>query len=188
MTKTRFTVLAIVTVGAGLAAATVVAPRMLGNPTVTPSTAMWVDHFDTVAELRSGVDTVIVATVLGTRAGRVVEGPGLTPLAFTLADLRVDRNVAGEPLTGLTVEQTGGRPGDTTLYVNGDGGPYLPGVQYLLFLNRQPDTDFFYLVNPQGRFAVQGGRLRAVAHDDPVAARLDGLTVDLAVRTILAAR
>ena len=58
------------------------------------------------------------------------------------------------------------------VYIDGDGGPYVPGQKVLLFLNKQSDTEYFYLVNPQGRFSLNGGRLLAVANDDPVAQQL----------------
>lgn len=189
MTKRKFAALAFLAAGAGLAAAALIAPRIYTHATAGRASAMWAEHFETLGDLSTGVDAVVVATVTGTRPGRVVStSGGQGALPFTLVDLRLDRAVLGSVGTSLIVEQTGGQAADRTVYLDDDGGPYRAGDQVLLFLNRQPGTAYYYLVNPQGRFQVDGGRLRAVAASDPVARQLDGSIVDQAVRLILAAK
>jgi hypothetical protein len=175
MRHKRFIIGASVAVAAGVVAALLVAPKIVSHVRKPPAMqAHWVDEYVSLRQMVRDVDAIVLASVLGSRPGRVIPtSAGRAVLPFTLVDLRVERAIRGQ-LTGLiTLEQTGGHDGTRALYIDGDGGPYDRGQQVLLFLKRQPDTGYFYLVNPQGRFTVEKGRLLAVSPDDHVAQRLD---------------
>ena len=168
MTKTRFACLTVLVVVGGFAAALLLAPYAgVGADDGPVMRAAWAQHHGSLPELIQGVDIIVYGTVLGSRPGRTV-----SRIPFTLVDLLVQQAFGGRVGTVITVEQTGGDLYDQAVYIDGDGGPYVPGQKVLLFLNKQPDTEYFYLVNPQGRFSLNGGRLLAVANDDPVAQQL----------------
>ena len=175
MTKTRFACLTVLVVVGGFAAALLLAPYVGARARADNAPVMraaWAQHHGSLPELIQGVDIIVYGTVLGSRPGRTV-----SRVPFTLVDLLVRQAFGGRVGTVITVEQTGGDLFDQAVYIDGDGGPYLPGQKVLLFLNKQSDTEYFYLVNPQGRFSLSGGRLLAVANDDPVAQQLS--TMDL---------
>ena len=188
MTRTRFTILACSAAAAGLVAALLVAPRVRMQFSDPPGMhAMWVDTYQTLGQMVNGVDAIVLGTVQGTRPGRVVPtGAGMLP--FTLVDLVVEQAIGGQVGGFITLEQTGGQSGDRSIFIDGDGGEYTPGGRVLLFLKRQPDTGFYYLVNPQGRFSVEQGTLNAVAPDDPLAQQLDTRLLEQAIGLIRAAR
>lgn len=173
--KMRVAVGGALAVAAGLLASWAVSPwlhRLLHAE--GRMSAAWVKSFASLDEMLQGVDAVVVARVEGSRPGRVVPTASGEPLVFTLVELRAEQVVRGEVPEAFVVEQTGGSFGGKTVYLEGDGGPYAAGQRVLLFLDRQPDTGYFVLANPQGRFAVVRGRLEAAAPEDPVAQVLDG--------------
>lgn len=186
MKHKRFVIGTLVAVAAGMVAALLVAPEITSRIRKPPGMrAQWVDHYVSFREMVRDVDAIVLASVLGSRPGRIIPTSGGTAvLPFTLVDLRVEQAIRG-PVTGLiTLEQTGGHVGTRAIYIDGDGGPYEWGEQALLFLKKQPETGYYYLVNPQGRFAVEEGRLRAASPDDPLAQRLDTRSVAEAIALI----
>lgn len=85
-----------------------------------------------------------------------------------------------------TIERVagGGADGQRVLF-DSDGGAYVEGQRYLLFLKKQPDTEIFYLVNDEGRYAVdEHERLVPAARDGKVAQTLRNRALP-AVRTQL---
>ena len=175
MKRKRFFIGASVAVAAGIVAALLVAPTITSHVRKPPGMqAKWADHYVSLRQMVRDVDAIVLADVLGSRPGRVIStSAGTAVLPFTLVDLRVERAIRGHFSGLITLEQTGGHDGTRAMYIDGDGGPYVRGQQVLLFLKRQPDTGYFYLVNPQGRFSVEKGSLLAVSPDDHVAQRLD---------------
>jgi hypothetical protein len=186
MKRKRFVIGASVAVAAGVIAALLVAPMITSHVRKPPGMqAHWADHYVSLRDMVRDVDAIVFASVLGSRPGRVVStSAGTAVLPFTLVDLRVERAIRGQVTGLITLEQTGGHDGTRAIYIDGDGGPYDRGEQVLLFLKRQPDTGYYYLVNPQGRFAVEKGRLLAASPDDHVAQRLDTRGVGEAIGLI----
>ena len=178
---TQFRNLAGVAVLAGIGAAALIAPRLKPYLQGPPAArAMWAETYETLGQMRAGADAIVVATVQGTRPGRTVQTPDGS-LPFTLVDLVVEQSIRGETPSMITVEQTGGDANGETFLVDGDGGPYQTSQRVVLFLKQQPDTGYYYLVNPQGRFRIGAdGRLNAAAPDDPVSQRLDTRTLQQA--------
>lgn len=136
--------------------------------------AHWAAHYKSLKKMVRRMDLVVSGTVLDTRPGRVAYSDGEDDsVVYTNVLFRVERELKGKASEAvITVEQTGGELPDGSVMSIDDGGPYEPGEQYLLFLKKQPDSDRYYLVNPQGRFHVKRGRLHSVKPDDPVARRL----------------
>lgn len=143
--------------------------------------AAWKDVFDTPVAQTRGVDTVVLAQHVGTSPGRVAMGENpddITP--FELNHFVVTRGFKGLPDgASVTVERVGGTADGETILLDADGGPYVTGEEYVLFLNKQTDTDFYYLVNGEGRYSIdEGGRLTAAVDEGKVAPVLHGKTVD----------
>jgi hypothetical protein len=136
--------------------------------------ATWKDVYNTTEQMTQAVDAVALVTARGTEPGRVAESdsPEGTSVHYVLNHFTVDQVLKGALSAGgaLTVEQTAEmHAGDQVVGVDGDGGPYEAGRQYLVFLNRQPDTGLWYVVSYQGRYDVQNDRLvGVVGHDDVV--------------------
>jgi hypothetical protein len=187
MTKTKLGISVALAMSLGILAAIVVAPSLYpGPPSPDAMQATWADQYVTLREMASDVDAIVLATVQATQPGRqIITGSG-SVLPFTLVNLQVARSIRGNLGEGevFTLEQTGGDVGDRSFSIQGDGGPYTPGAQVLLFLKQQPETDYFYLVNPQGRFSVQQGQLMAADPEDPVSQRLDLRNLDNAINLI----
>jgi len=190
MTRTQFALLAGVAVAGGLAAALLVAPMFQAQAQSPDSMrAVWAHNYGSLGQMARDADAVVVARVEDTRPGRSVpRSDGSEPLPFTLAELRVQTVVRGRSPEVITVEQTGGDVEGRIFHVDGDGGLYAPGQSVLLFLKKQPDTGYYYLSSPQGRFDVVRGKVKAVSPDDPVSQSLDLQTVRNAVGHIRSAR
>jgi hypothetical protein len=134
---------------------------------------MWASNPGSLNAMTASAEAVVVARVEQTMLGRTVPTTDEHVLPFTYVDLAVERVIAGSAPSHITLEQTGGQLDDLTVFASGDGGPYEPGEQVLLFLEQQPDTGLYYLVHPKGRFLVADGLMHAVMPEDPVARMLD---------------
>lgn len=140
----------------------------------------WKDQFDEpVAQIRA-VDAIVVARLVGTSPGRVAYStdPG-DVVPFELNHFVVEKGIkglgAGE---SFTLERVGGEIAGERVVLDADGGAYTDGERYLLFVNRQPESSFFYLVNPEGRYELDAAdHLRPIDMTGPVSARLAGMTV-----------
>ncbi len=179
MKRKRFLLAAAVVVGGGVVMGAIVGP-MLSPPPIPDGIqmkAMWANSYASLGDMRSSVDAVVFATVMQTRPGRtVMTSNGANVLPFTLVDLRVDEVLQGEVAGKITLEQTGGER-DGQVYFALDGGDYLAGDEQLLFLNRQTDTNYYYLASPQGRFHVHGDVLTAAVADEPLAVEIENRDV-----------
>jgi len=109
-------------------------------------------------------------------AGRLAQSEDASDtLPFQLVSFTVEHGFKGARAgDSLTVERVGGSADGESVYFDGDGGEFEPGGSYLLFLNRQDDGSYLYQVNDEGRYHVEGGRLKAVRADGRVAATLHG--------------
>ncbi len=175
MSRKRFLISAVVLAGGGVVMGSLVGPML--SPPPTPDgvqmTTMWANSYASLEDMRSSVDSVVLATVVRTRPGRtVLTSNGINVLPFTLVDLRVNEVLQGKAPSKITLEQTGGER-DGLAYFANDGGDYKVGTQQLLFLNRQPDTKYYFLASPQGRFDVRAGVLNAAVMEEPLAAQLN---------------
>ena len=136
--------------------------------------AIWEYRPTDAAQMARDVDAVVVAVHVGVRPGRVAESAnGLHSLSFELNDFVVEEEIKG-PVVGesVTVERAGGGADAVPAAVDYDGGPYNKGQRYLLFLRKQSDTAFFYLVHPEGRYSVGTDRHLATAAKGPAASVL----------------
>ena len=190
MKKAKFFWLGGLAVMAGVLAAAIVAPHLyIERSDPGAMHASWADHYSSLGQMVNDVDAVVLATVIGTQPGREVLTASQQPLPFTLVSLKADEIIRGYEFIAegqtITLEQTGGEINGQALYFNDDGGFYTPGGKELLFLKRQEDTGYYYLVNPQGRFKVKDDQLLAVAPDDHTAQQLDLRSVDHGLRIIL---
>lgn len=142
--------------------------------------AAWKDVFDQPQPMIRAVDTIVVARHVGTSPGRVAfSSDPDDAVPFELNHFLVERGLKGvRPGSSITVERVGGDRTGETVVMDGDGGPYVPGQLYVLFLNKQSESDFYYLVNDEGRYSVDSDqRLVAVAAHGNVAAALGGRSV-----------
>ncbi len=168
----RFWLFAAVFAGSGVVMGAIIGPMLSPSPSGIRMAAMWANSYSSLEEMRGAVDAVVLATVIRTYPGRtVLTSNGENVLPFTLVDLRVNEVLRGEVPAEITLEQTGGER-DGLVYFADDGGDYQVGAEQLLFLNRQPDTDYYYLASPQGRFHVNAGIMTAAVIDEPLAAEL----------------
>jgi len=142
------------------------------------SHAAWKVKFEAPSDLARGVDVVILATAVSSRPGRVAfSDNGEDSLPFEEVTFEVARGMKGlKAGKSVVVERAGGVDYEGhNLILDGDGGPFEIGATYLLFLNRQEDGPFYYQVNDQGRYKIEGDRLSAVGEDDdPVAGFFHG--------------
>lgn len=187
MTKKALLVIsAAAVVVAGLFLSLVLVPRIVPDPharSVAPQggKAHWAKHYSSLGEMIADVDAIVLARHLDAQPGRV-EDADTDPLPFTNNRFQTIRAIKGDVGKTFVVEQTGGTIAGAVYSID-DGGAYAPGDRYVLFLNKQPDTGYYYLINPQGRFHNEGGRLKAAARDR-VAAQLHGKSEDEALATL----
>lgn len=137
-------------------------------PEVRRSEAVWEEVFQTPSEMVHQVDSIVLARMIESRAGRVTGSAG-GALQFEIVELEVLRGFKGAA-AGERVLMERAR-------LDFDGGAFEPGATYLLFLRQQKDGPYFYQVNHQGRFLVVGDRLWASAPEDAVAAFFEGRPV-----------
>lgn len=152
------------------------------------TSAAWKEKYKSTDEMVRRVDAVVLAQAVGASPGRVAySSDGEDALPFEVVEFSVVDGVKGfRPGDQVLVERAGGTdPEGNAVHLDIDGGEFEVGNTYLLFLKRQEDDGpYYYQVNDQGRFQVEGGRLRAVATDDEVTATLHGRPVREAVEAV----
>jgi len=161
--------------GVGLALA---GGRLLaGPPRPVHTKAMWKSVYRTPSGLVAGADVIVEARHVSALPGRVVgEGRDATP--FTNNTFEILSVLKGE-LTGseILVEQTGGLLSSGAVLDIDDGGPFVPGASYLLFLKEGEDGSY-YQINHQARYRIDGETLEGVDPTDRVVAALHGAELD----------
>lgn len=161
---------------------------MMSFDSETTSVKMaWKDVFEDLAGMTRQVDAVVLARATGVQEGRVaVSESGEDSVAFELVEFETLRPVKnlrpGE--TFLLERATETEVDGSSIFLDGDGGPFEVGARYLLFLQEQPGTGYYFQVNDQGRFRVSAGRLHPVLPDDPVARTLEGRSVADAIALV----
>lgn len=146
----------------------------------------WAEQFETPAGLARSVDVIALVRPVAVRPGRVATSiNGEDALPFHLVEMEVLEGLKGAaPGESFVVERVGGvDPSGHHVFLDADGGDFVLGESYLVFLKRQPDGAYYYQVNDQGRYRLTPGGLEAVDHHDVVAARLHGRS--LAEATLL---
>lgn len=178
--KTFWTAAAALALG-GLTAGTWIGFAVMGPDEDPYLAAVWAETFETPRQMDDSVDAVVVARPVAVHPGRVaVSENGEDELPFELVELEILRPVKGVAARGETLLLERARfehEGAPTIVLDGDGGPFEIGERYLLFLKRQPDSMYYYQVNPQGRFRLSQGRLQTAVPEDPVASSLAGKTL-----------
>lgn len=128
------------------------------------SHASWVYKTTDPARMARDVDAIVLATWVGVSPGRVAHSSnGEDVLAFELNDFTVEEVVKGNGVGGaLTIERVATDQGGRMAVFDHDGGHFVPGTRYLLFLQKQPNTSFFIQINDEGRYVIDGrSRLRS---------------------------
>lgn len=178
-----------VVVALGLATGVTVADRMIHKP-VQFTEAAWKEVFRTPAALARSTDVVVLAQALEVAPGReALSDRGEGPLPFQLVDFEVVEGLRGAAVGDrITVERAGGVDSHgRKVSMTADGGEFEPGQVYLLFLERQGDTGFYYQINHQGRYLLKGDHFLAAAPDDPVATQLHGVSLAEGLQRVHAA-
>lgn len=168
----------------GLVTGASIADRVLHQP-VASAEAMWAQNFKSPNALARSVDAIVLAQAVDVAPGRIATSDkGEGGLPFQLVDFEVVHALRGAAVGDrVTLERAGGG----SFNITADGGEFEPGEVYLLFLKEQPGTGYYYQVNHQGRYHLQGDHLMAVAPDDPVATRLHGVTLEQGLERVQAA-
>ena len=140
----------------------------------------WKDVYTAPEPMIEDVHGVVVARHIGTSPGRVAfsSDPG-DALPFELNHFVVERGLKGfKAGDSLTVERVGGDRNGERVILDADGGPYVPGQTYVLFVKAQEESEFFYLVNDEGRYSIDATeRLVPVRDGGRVSSQLAGMTV-----------
>ena len=158
-------------VATALAASHFTAPA----PQTVQAKAQWAEVYRTPGGLVSGADLIVVAKHVASQPGRIV---GDTP--FTYNGFEIQGVLKGvHDGHDLVVEQTGGMTPDNVILGIDDGGPFVPGHRYLLFLKAQGANGVYYQINHQARYEIErDGMLKGVDATDAVVARFNGRPLD----------
>lgn len=141
----------------------------------------------TVQEMTKLADAVVVVTAGNASAGRAVPvdqgGTSYLTLQFELVDFVINQVLKGGVVGALTLERVSDLQNGSPVISHHDGGRFLPGASYLLFLQRQPESSYYILINDEARFVVGPNGVLNSSGAGPVASRLrgEGLAVAIAL-------
>jgi hypothetical protein len=148
-----------------------------GAPSPLAVSASSLYEFDDLASMVAASDLVVRARVDTTARGRLV-GDGDAAIVSRIDTLQVDEVLAGDAEAGTTllVEEEGWLGDGTAIAVNGLA-PSESGMDAIWFLDRRPDPELpgYLVINHQGRYVVDGDRIRGAAGDDPLVTELEPL-------------
>ncbi len=181
-TKARVLAVAVALGVLGLAAASLIGPaRGTSGPGETIERAVhasWANYYKRPAALARDVDAIVVARLTGTSPGRVAVGDSpQDKVPFELAHFKVERALKGSTGPTVVVERVGGVVEGQRVVFQSDGGPYVVGQRYALFLKKQPATGLYYLINDQGRYSLGSSGLKPVAESGRVTEAFSGKTL-----------
>lgn len=145
------------------------------KPSRGKSSAVWKEVYKNVDEMVKSADRIVLGQAIDRQPGRTAySSNGEDALPFEVVSFRVVDNIKGKKGDGIIyVERAGGvDPEGNQVYLDADGGDFEVGNSYLLFLKQQEDGPYYYQVNDQGRYQVEGGRLKGVDKDDDVTVML----------------
>lgn len=140
--------------------------------------AAWLFRAANLPQLCQRADAIVLATAGESQFSRLATSDdGDDTLPFEMTTFQVVQSLRG-PQVGekIYVERTGGwDPVDQTqVVIDADGGAYERGMTYLLFLMQDPTGAYYVQLNDQARYSLQGSKLEAVEHHDPVSELLHG--------------
>jgi hypothetical protein len=175
----RFAVLSLALV-LGIATALAVGHFAVAAPNTLQARAQWAEIYRTPMGLVAGADLIILAKHVTAEPGRIT---GDTP--FTYNGFEIQQVLKGvHNGRDLILEQTGGLRNDGVILGIDDGGPFVPGHQYLLFLKAQ-GNGVYYQINHQARYEIeQDGLLKGVDPTDGVVASFHGRALDEALTSV----
>ena len=156
-------------------------------PSRGKTTAVWKEVYRHPDEMVKSVDLIVLGQAIDRQPGRVAySANGEDVLPFEIVAFRVLNNVKGKNGDGIIyVERAGGVDNEgNQVYLDADGGDFEVGNSYLLFLKRQEDGPYYYQLNHQGRYQVEGGRLKGVDKDDEVSSMLHNRPVEEGMRIV----
>ena len=156
-------------------------------PSQGKSTAFWKEIYKNPDELVKSVDLIVLGQAIDKQPGRVAySANGEDALPFEVVAFQVLNSIKGKNGDGVVyVERAGGvDPEGNPVHLNADGGDFELGNSYLLFLKRQEDGPYYYQVNDQGRYQVEGGRLKGVDADDEVSSKFHDRTLEEGIRMV----
>ena len=141
--------------------------------------AAWKDTFVTPGMMMQSVDAIVVARHAGVSPGRVAfSSDPEDAVPFELNHFVVERGFKGVNAgTNITIERVGGVADGETVVLDADGGPYVPGELYVLFLKRQAESEYYYVVNDEGRFGLDREQRLLSVSEGAVASALQGMSV-----------
>jgi hypothetical protein len=127
-----------------------------------------IHQFASLDELVAGSDLVVRGHVVSTARGRAVGG-GDNAVVSRIVTIAVDDVLAGStPASTVLVEEEGWLLDGRAVEVNGLS-PSEEGLDAIWFLEALPgEVPLYLVVNHQGRYAVDGPRLRGAAWPDPL--------------------
>jgi hypothetical protein len=155
---------------------------------VARSSAVWNYRATSLAQMVTDVDAVVLARWQSVSPGRtILSSRGEAPTPFEENRFTVVAGYkglrAGET---FVVERLATRQPDNAVF-DADGGSYAAAERYLLFLRRQSETGFYFVVNDEARYTIDGrGRLMPTlpGHHGKVATQMRTQTLDAVARTI----
>jgi hypothetical protein len=151
-----------------------------GAPAPLAVSASSLYAFDDLASMVEASDLVVRARVDSTARGRLV-GDGEAAIVSRIDTLQVDEVLAGDAAAGTTllVEEEGWLGDGTAIAVNGLA-PSEAGMDAIWFLDSRPDPEVpgYLVINHQGRYVIDGDRLRGADGRDPLVTRLAPLGPD----------
>lgn len=159
----------------GVATAMAVGQFAPPAPNTIQAKAQWAEVYHTPGGLVAGADLIVLARHVASQPGRVV---GDMPFTYNGFEIRKVLKGAHDS-RDLVVEQTGGLMKNGLLLGIDDGGPFVPGRSYLLFLKSQAASGVYYQINHQARYELgRDGMLKGVDPTDAVVARFNGRSLD----------
>ena len=157
------------------------------QPSRSKSAAVWKEVYKNPEEMIKRVDRIVLAQAIERAPGRIAySSNGEDVLPFEVVSFRVVDNIKGKKGDGVVyVERVGGVDHEgNQVYLDADGGDFEVGNSYLLFLKQQEEGPYYYQVNDQGRYQVEGGRLKGVNKDDEVSVTFQDRLVEEGVRMV----
>lgn len=178
MKKTTFAIAAIAVIVLA-AASSIAAVDLFHDHQSKRFHTAWKDVYGNAPDQIRAVDKIVVARLIGKSPGRVaVSSDPSDVVPFELNHFEVEQGIKGVNVGDtITVERVGGEVGGQRVILDADGGEYKEGERYLLFLNRQPESTYYYVVNDEGRYALNGQDHLIPVGDGAVANELAGMTV-----------
>lgn len=161
------------------------------QPLRSKSHAVWKEVYKNVDEMVKSADTIVLGQAIDRQPGRIAySSNGEDSLPFEVVSFRVLNNIKGKNGDGIVyVERAGGLDHEgNQVYLDADGGDFEVRNSYLLFLKQQEDGPYYYQVNDQGRYRVEGGRLKGVDKDDEVSMMFHERPVNEGLRMVRESR